>query len=125
MDQYNVKQRGNALGLDQDTLDLQEMQAASVRACALLKTLGNPDRLLLLCQLTRGEFCVSEFESMLGIRQPTLSQQLGVLREEKLVNTRREGKQIYYSLASKEATAIMQVLYELFCTKAQGGNDGH
>lgn len=110
---------------DQDKLNLQEMQAAAARACALLKTLGNPDRLLLLCQLTQGEFCVSEFESMLGIRQPTLSQQLAILREEKLVDTRREGKQIYYSLASKEATAVMQVLYELFCIKPQEGNDGH
>jgi ArsR family transcriptional regulator len=110
---------------DHERFNLQDMQAAAARACALLKTLGNPDRLLLLCQLTQGEFCVSEFESLLGIRQPTLSQQLGILREEKLVNTRREGKQIYYSLASKEATAVMQVLYELFCTQPQGGNDGH
>lgn len=101
---------------DQNKLDLQEMQAAAARACALLKALGNPDRLLLLCQLTQGEFCVSELESMLGIQQPTLSQQLGVLREEKLVDTRREGKQIYYSLASKEATAVLQVLYQQFCT---------
>jgi ArsR family transcriptional regulator len=110
---------------DHEKFNLQDMQAAAARACALLKTLGNPDRLMLLCQLTQGEFCVSEFESLLGIRQPTLSQQLGVLREEKLVNTRREGKQIYYSLASKEATAVMQLLYELFCTQPQGGNDGH
>jgi ArsR family transcriptional regulator len=101
---------------DQDKFDLQEKQAAATRACALLKTLGNADRLLLLCQLTQGEFCVSELESKLGIQQPTLSQQLGVLREEKLVNTRREGKQIYYSLASKEAMAVLQVLYQQFCT---------
>lgn len=107
----------------QDKLNLQEMRAAAAQACALLKTLGNPDRLLLLCQLTRGEYCVSELESMLGILQPTLSQQLGVLREEKLVNTRREGKQIYYSLASKEATAVMKVLYEQFCTKPSGGGN--
>lgn len=103
---------------DQDKLDLQEMQAAAARACALLKTLGNPDRLLLLCQLTQGEFCVSELETVLGIQQPTLSQQLGVLREEKLVTTRREGKQIYYSIASKEATAVLEVLYRQFCTQA-------
>lgn len=102
---------------DQDTLDLQEMQAAAARACALLKTLGNPDRLLLLCQLTQGEFCVSELETVLGIQQPTLSQQLGVLREEKLVTTRREGKQIYYSIASKEATAVLEVLYRQFCAQ--------
>lgn len=105
---------------DQKTLDLQEMQAAAARACALLKALGNADRLLLLCQLTQGAFCVSELESMLGIQQPTLSQQLGVLREEKLVSTRREGKQIYYSLASKEAMAVLQVLYQLYCIKPQG-----
>jgi ArsR family transcriptional regulator len=110
---------------DQDKFDLQAMQAAASRACSLLKTLGNADRLLLLCQLTQGEFCVSELESMLGIQQPTLSQQLGVLREEKLVNTRREGKQIYYSLASKEASAVMQVLYQLYCTKPQGENNGN
>jgi ArsR family transcriptional regulator len=101
---------------DQDQFDLQDMQAAAARASALLKALGNPDRLLLLCQLTQGEFCVSELESMLGIQQPTLSQQLGVLREEQLVTTRREGKQIYYSLASKEAMAVLEVLYEQFCT---------
>ena len=110
---------------DHDTMHLDTMRDAAARACALLKTLGNPDRLLLLCQLAQGEFCVSDLESMLGIQQPTLSQQLGVLREEKLVNTRREGKQIYYSLASKEATAVMHVLYELFCVKAPGGNDGN
>jgi ArsR family transcriptional regulator len=110
---------------DQNKFDLQEMQAAAARACALLKALGNADRLLLLCQMTQGEFCVSELESMLGIQQPTLSQQLGVLREEKLVTTRREGKQIYYSLASKEATAVMQVLYQLYCTKPLGENDGN
>ena len=102
---------------DQDKLDLEEMRAAAARACGLLKVLGNPDRLLLLCQLTQGEFCVSELETMLGIQQPTLSQQLGVLREEQLVQTRREGKQIYYALASKEATEVLQVLYRLYCVK--------
>jgi DNA-binding transcriptional ArsR family regulator len=56
---------------------------------------------------------------MIGIRQPPLSRPLGILCEEKLVETRREGKQIYYSLASKEATAVMQLLYELYCPKSQ------
>lgn len=105
---------------DQEQFDLQEMQRAAARACSLLKTLGNADRLLLLCQLTQGEFCVSEFEAMLGIQQPTLSQQLAVLREEKLVNTRREGKQIFYSLASTEAMAVLQTLYQLYCAPKQG-----
>ncbi|WP_296945630.1 metalloregulator ArsR/SmtB family transcription factor [uncultured Massilia sp.] len=102
---------------DQETFALPDMRAAASRACALLKALGNPDRLLLLCQLTQGEFRVGELESVLGIQQPTLSQQLGVLREEQLVETRREGKQIYYRLASKEARAVLDVLYQQFCHK--------
>lgn len=101
------------------------MRAAAADASSLLKTLGNPDRLLLLCQLSQGEFCVSELESMSGISQPTLSQQLGVLRAENLVATRRAGKQIHYTLASKEATAIMQLLYRLYCGGSHGENNGN
>lgn len=81
----------------------------------MLKTLSNPDRLLLLCQISQGECCVGDLEEALDIHQPTLSQQLGVLRDEQLVSTRRDGKRIYYSMASKEALAIMQVLYAQFC----------
>lgn len=99
--------------------DLEAMQESATQACALLKTLGNRDRLLLLCQLSQGEYCVSELEQQLQIQQPTLSQQLAVLREEQLVATRREGKQIFYRVASKEALAVMQVLYEQFCKGAK------
>lgn len=91
------------------------MRAAASRAGGLLKALANPDRLLLLCQLTRGEQRVGELEGALDLRQPSLSQQLGVLRQEGLVNTRREGKQIYYSIASEEALAVLQLLYRLYC----------
>jgi ArsR family transcriptional regulator len=101
-------------------LDLPAMQAAATRACSLLKVLGNRDRLLLLCQMTQGDYCVSELESLLGIGQPTLSQQLGVLRDEGLVRTRREGKQIFYQIDSKEAVAIMGLLYGLYCQPTQG-----
>lgn len=94
---------------------MQAMRVAATKANSLLKALANPDRLLLLCQLSQGEQCVSELEELLGIVQPTLSQQLGVLREERLVCTRREGKQIFYSIASTEALAVMQVLYQQFC----------
>ena len=94
---------------------MQAMRVAATKANSLLKALANPDRLLLLCQLSQGEQCVSALEELLGIVQPTLSQQLGVLREERLVCTRREGKQIFYSIASTEALAVMQVLYQQFC----------
>ncbi|MGB6054420.1 MAG: metalloregulator ArsR/SmtB family transcription factor [Burkholderiaceae bacterium] len=100
---------------DVPTIDLPALRAASSAACSLLKAMANPDRLLLLCQLSQGELCVGDLEEQLGIRQPTLSQQLAVLREEGLVQTRRDGKQIFYSIASSEALAVLQVLYTQFC----------
>ncbi|PSJ17478.1 ArsR/SmtB family transcription factor [Nitrosomonas supralitoralis] len=84
-------------------------------ACALLKILANEDRLLILCELSQGTRNVGELEELLGIHQPTLSQQLTVLREENLVSTERRGKYIYYSLASPEAIQIMEALFNLYC----------
>lgn len=81
-----------------------------------MKVLANPDRLLILCQLSQGEKRVGELEEMLGIVQPTLSQQLTVLREQQLVSTRREGKHIYYTLSSPQALALIQTLYQQFCS---------
>lgn len=98
-----------------EEFDMRAMRGAAAQASALMKALSNPDRLLLLCQLSQGEQSVGELEGLLGIVQPTLSQQLGVLREEDLVSTRRDGKQIFYSIASKEALAVLQMLYQQFC----------
>ena len=97
--------------------DLVNLHAAAEESSKLLKAISNRDRLVLLCQMTRAECSVSELEAITGIQQPTLSQQLTVLRTEALVNTRREGKQIFYSIASNEALAVLQVLYQLYCPK--------
>ena len=96
-------------------MDLEQMQLAADQACRMMKVLANPDRLLILCQLSQGERRVGELEDLLGIVQPTLSQQLTVLRGEELVSTRREGKNIHYALTNPKALAVMQVLYEQFC----------
>ena len=98
-----------------NSLDIEKMRHAASDACVVLRVLANEDRLLLLCQLTEGERCVSELEELVGIHQPTLSQQLGVLRNEGLVTTRREGKNIYYQIASPEVLALLQVLHDLYC----------
>jgi DNA-binding transcriptional ArsR family regulator len=97
------------------TLELTDMQAAANQACRLMKVLANPDRLMILCQLSQGERRVGELETLLGIVQPTLSQQLTVLRDEALVSTRRDGKHIYYRIDSPQAQAVIQSLYEHFC----------
>jgi len=91
------------------------MKLAADQACQLMKVLSNPSRLMILCQLSQGEKCVGELEDALQIMQPTLSQQLTVLREKQLVETRRDGKKIYYQLTSPRAIAVMQVLYTQFC----------
>lgn len=96
------------------------MHQAAEAACALMKVLSNPDRLLLLCELTEGERNVGELQERLGIVQPTLSQQLAVLREEELVETRREGKNVYYRIASAQALAVLQVLHAQFCAMPAG-----
>ena len=96
-------------------IDLETLRRAADSACSLMKALSNRDRLLLLCQLSAGEKRVGELETLVGITQPTLSQQLGVLRDEGLVATRREGKNIYYRIASTQALAVMQTLFEQFC----------
>jgi DNA-binding transcriptional ArsR family regulator len=93
------------------------LRGSAKQAVGMLKLLANEDRLLLLCQLAQGEACVSELEEQLDIHQPTLSQQLGVLRSEELVNTRRQGKNIFYSVADPTALEILKVLYRLYCPK--------
>ena len=93
------------------------MQSSAEGACKLMKVLSNRDRMMLLCEIGRGEKCVGDLEAALGIHQPTLSQQLTVLRKEKLVKTRRDGKQIYYSLASQVVISVMTLLYQHYCKK--------
>lgn len=103
------------MNTDETPFDIQQLRTNAEAAGQLLKALGNPDRLLLLCQLSQGERNVSELEALLGIQQPTLSQQLAVLRREGLVETRREGKLIYYCISSPAALAVINTLYQVFC----------
>lgn len=100
--------------------EMGEMIAHAETACDFLKALANENRLLLLCLLANGEKSVSELESALGVRQPTVSQQLARLRADNLVNARRNGKAIYYSLKSNEARQVIDLLYQLFCAPNGG-----
>lgn len=93
------------------------LRQAAGQAVAALKLLANEDRLMLLCQLSQGEASVSELEEALDIHQPTLSQQLGVLRGEGVVNTRRDGKRIYYSVADQDLMKVLAALYRIYCPK--------
>lgn len=98
-------------------INLQKMQSSAEDACRLMKVLSNRDRMMLLCQISQGEKCVGELEACLDIQQPTLLQPLTVLRNEELVKTRRDGKQIYYSHSNHVALEVMNVLYQNYCSK--------
>jgi DNA-binding transcriptional ArsR family regulator len=97
------------------TIDPERLRGGADQAVVALKLLANADRLLLLCRLSQGECSVGELEAELGIRQPTLSQQLSVLRAEGVVSTRRDGKYIFYSVADPALLEILQLLYRLYC----------
>lgn len=91
------------------------LAARAEEVAELLRTLANRNRLMLVCTLVEGEYAVGQLEEMLGIRQPTLSQQLTVLREAGLVETRRDAKQIFYRLTAAKAARLVEALHEIFC----------
>lgn len=98
----------------------QQMQPHALDAAALLKALGNPARLLLACHLAEREHSVGELGQRAGIDQPNLSQQLGVLRDQGLVATRRDGKHVHYHIASTAVLALLRGLHTIYCAPRRG-----
>jgi len=98
-----------------DHFDIDAMMESAHEASGFLKALAHEGRLLILCLLIDGEKSVSEIEDMLSLRQPAISQQLARLRADGLVETRREGKSIFYSLARSEVHDIVSTLHRSFC----------
>ena len=94
---------------------LEVMKNNASKAEQLLKLLANSKRLLILCYLLKRECTVGELESLVGLSQSALSQHLAILRREKLVKTRRDAQNVYYSLHSEEVKALIKVLYQLYC----------
>jgi ArsR family transcriptional regulator, virulence genes transcriptional regulator len=104
---------------------MAELETKAEHAALVLKSLSNKWRLLILCQLVKGETSVGSLERAIGLSQSALSQHLAVLRANKLVRTRRASQTIYYSIAGTEAPAILAALYDLFCQSPEHrDNDG-
>jgi ArsR family transcriptional regulator, virulence genes transcriptional regulator len=95
---------------------LEEMHAHAAAAAALMKALGNEQRLLILCNLLEQPLSVSEINERVHLSQSALSQHLALLRDQQLVETRREAQSIYYSLPPGAVTRIMAVLQEIYCS---------
>ena len=97
--------------------DLDRMVDNATKASNFLKAISHEGRLMILCHLVTGEKSVTELEELLSARQAAVSQQLSRLRLEGLVVPRRDGKTIYYRLADDRPRRILEVVYELFCSK--------
>lgn len=97
------------------SVDLKKMEAAAERASMLMKTLGHPGRLMILCNLADGERAVGDLAQQLDISQSSLSQHLARMRSEGLVETRRESQTIYYRLSDGETRRFIESLYRIFC----------
>ena len=104
---------------DQTPADFEALLEQARKASELLKALSHESRLLILCLLAEGEKSVSELEEIMNMPQAAVSQQLARLRFDRLVNTRREGRVIYYSIASAEVSSVIETLYDLFCASVR------
>ena len=100
---------------DIDDIGLEAFQANTGRASALLKALSSPHRLMVLCQLGDRELSVGELMPAVGLSQSALSQHLAKLREEGLVDTRRDGTTIFYRIADPAVLKVIAVLAEIYC----------
>lgn len=96
-------------------IEVDRLLASAAEASEFLKALSHETRLVILCLLLDGEKRVSELEQALALRQPFVSQQLARLRADDLVEARRDGKNIYYSIARPEVVEIIGALYRTFC----------
>lgn len=100
--------------------EIKKLFEQAREASELLKALSHETRLLILCLLTEGEKSVTELEETMSMSQASVSQQLARLRFDRLVSTRRDGRTIYYSIASEEISTIINQLYDLFCSPVRG-----
>ena len=98
-----------------DGYDWEAMRRSAADAVYLLKSLANENRLAILCVLAEGETSVGQLNEHIPLSQSALSQHLAVLREQGLVQTRRESQSIYYRLAETPALRVIALLHDIYC----------
>jgi DNA-binding transcriptional ArsR family regulator len=105
----------SAKSTENTRLDFDAMMRNATDAANLLKGLANESRLMIMCVLSEGEVSVGQLNQRIKLSQSALSQHLAVLREQGLVQTRRESQTIYYRLADTAALTIIELLHEVYC----------
>lgn len=103
-------------GADSNTNGMTDrMMENAKRTSEFLKSLSHPLRLVILCRLVEGEANVGDLEAKAGLPQAVVSKQLANLRAAGLVEFRREGREIHYSLSHDHTRRILMALYDEFC----------
>jgi ArsR family transcriptional regulator, virulence genes transcriptional regulator len=100
-------------------MNVDELRSRAGEVASFLKSIANDRRLIILCELVKGERTVGELEAVAGLSQSALSQHLARLREARLVKTRRESQSIYYSLADPGVSKVIGVLHDVYCRPAR------
>ena len=103
---------------DSKTHPASDMELHASDAAGLMKALGNESRLMIQCILAEGERSVSDLNTIVPLSQSALSQQLARLRQQGLVETRRESQTIFYSLAEGPADRVINLLHDIYCGSA-------
>ncbi|MAZ83361.1 MAG: transcriptional regulator [Hoeflea sp.] len=104
-----------------NNLQPSKMRESADAASELLAAAANRNRLMILCHLVNREVTVTELMELVGMSQSAMSQQLAKLRAANLVATRRNGQQIYYSLASEKVEQLLQLIYGMYCMEETQG----
>lgn len=95
---------------------LEGFAEKATEAAQMLKALSNEKRLMILCKLLEhGEMSVNALIGHVGLSQSALSQHLARMREEKIVDTRRDAQQIFYRVADPRVREILGTLKNTFC----------
>ena len=92
-----------------------DLEPRSGDAAELLTAMANPKRLLILCHLLDQELSVGELSERIDLAQSPLSQHLAKLRALRLVAVRRDGKSMFYRLASAEVGKVLTTLHGIYC----------
>lgn len=104
-----------AAGDGESGFDPRGMPGSAAHAAVFLKALAHEGRLEILCQLIEGERSVTEIEAQSGMPQPKVSQLLMRLRAERIVEARREGRNVFYRMERPEVIEVITVLRRAFC----------
>jgi ArsR family transcriptional regulator, virulence genes transcriptional regulator len=97
-------------------VNIEQLKSKAGAAKNLLKAMASQPRLMILCELLKGEQSVTALHQAVGLGMSAMSQHLARLRADKLVSTRRESQTIYYSLTSEPAQAMIGALHQVFCS---------